>query len=215
MAESITPGTIAVTEGSGKTLDAAQVTVSATTVQREVVVIGDPATGSQYAEVNPKGTQADNALGVQALIDAGRTQVTLWVDSISGITTEALATLNITKGLVAQTAATAYTVSAGKTFRVQSMRLSCVNSTATAVVSRARLRVGATVSATSPVVFDMKCPALAAVALEGQSVWADIPNGLEIPSGNQIGISHVESSAVVGSTTTGAGVTFLVAGFEY
>jgi hypothetical protein len=215
MAESITSSQIAITPGSGQILDAVQVTVSATAVQREVTVIGDPGNPSQYAEVTSKGTQADNAIGVQELKDSGRTQVTLWADSLTGITTEALATLQITKGLVTQTAATAYTITSGKTFRIQSVRLSCANSTSTAVVARARVRVGATVSAASAVVFDIKCPAVTAVALEGQSVWGDIPDGIEIPSGNQIGISHIESSAVVGSTTTGAGVSFLVCGFEY
>jgi hypothetical protein len=215
VAESITPGTIAVTEGSGKTLDTAAVTVNAATVQREVVVIGDPATGTQYAEVTPKGTQADNALGIQHLHDAGRTPITLYVDSISGITTEALATLNIIKNFVAQSTATSYTVTAGKIFRIQEIRLSCANSTSTAVIARARVRVASTVLVSSPIVYDIKCPAVTAVALEGQSVWGDLADGIEIPGGMQIGISHIESSAVTGSATTGAGVSFALIGFEY
>lgn len=53
----ITPGTIAVTEGSGKTLDTAAVTIAATLVQREIVCIGSPdaSTPTQYVGVTAAG----------------------------------------------------------------------------------------------------------------------------------------------------------------
>lgn len=48
---SVTPGTIAVTEGSGKTLDTAAVTVGSNLVQREITVAGSPSVPGNYAEV--------------------------------------------------------------------------------------------------------------------------------------------------------------------
>ena len=53
---SVTPGTIAVTEGAGKTLDTAAVTVGSNIVQREIVSLGSPSTPGNYGEVT-----ADNA----------------------------------------------------------------------------------------------------------------------------------------------------------
>src|SRR6185437_1561099 len=88
--------------------------------------VTQPVSGTVTANDVPptltKGTQGSTGFSVQDLKDAGRNPITLWVDVIAGITTEALATMNITKGLVAQSAATSYTVSAGKTFRIQSLR---------------------------------------------------------------------------------------------
>lgn len=72
-----------------------------------------------------KGSQAATGFSTQDLKDSGRTQITLYVDSVSGITTEALATLNITKGDAAQSTATSYTVTAGKTFSSSVTHVEC------------------------------------------------------------------------------------------
>lgn len=59
----IVPGTIEVTEGTGKKLDTAAVTVSAVAVHREIVSIGSPdaATPTQYAGVTVGGALKTDA----------------------------------------------------------------------------------------------------------------------------------------------------------
>lgn len=47
----VNPAQIPVTPGSGLLLDATQVTVAAASVDREVIVLGDPSTGAAYAAV--------------------------------------------------------------------------------------------------------------------------------------------------------------------
>lgn len=207
--DTVTPGTIAVTPGSGVLLDAVSLTVNSNAVESETVVIRDPGNAGQYAEVNPKGTQADNGLGVQHLHDAGRTLITIYVDSIAGITTEALATLNIVKGGVAQTAATSYTVTSGKTLRIQSFHFAIINPSTTNAAGRARLRFAPTVSATSPIAYAASVGGPAAVADATGVSDMSFPDGLEIAGGQQIGISHIESSAIA------SGVNFCLIGFEY
>jgi hypothetical protein len=209
MAESITPGTIAVTAGSGVLLDSVSLTVNSNAVQSETVVIRDPGNASQYAEVNPKGTQADNGLGVQHLHDAGRTLITLYVDNIAGITTEALATLNIVKGGTNQTAATSYTVTSGKTLRIQSFHFSTTNPSTTNASGRARIRFASTVAANSPIAYAAAVGGTGAAAQDSGVSDMSFSDGLEIAGGLQIGISHIESSAIA------SGVNFCLVGFEY
>jgi hypothetical protein len=151
---------------------------------------------------------------VQELKDSGRTPVVLFADSLTGITTEALATLSINKGGVTSSA-TSYTVTAGKTLRIQCFTLSVVGSTTTAVTSRARVRAAATVSATSPVFIAATAGTPAAAANVSGHYSVPITDGLEVAGGQQVGISHIESSAVGGSTSTGTGVSFYLVGYEY
>lgn len=137
--------------------------------------------------------------------DVSRNPVTLYLDRIAGVTAEALATLNITSGLAAQTPATSYTVPAGKAFRLQSITITLENTSSTAVNGRVRIRAAASgLSVSSPVAFHSDLPELAGTqsAGAGQSIY------VAIPSGTQIGISHIESS--VSST-----VSVCVMGYEY
>lgn len=60
----IQPETIAVTAGSGILLDSVQVTVDAISVLREVVCLGDPATGTNYANVTAAGALQVDGSGV-------------------------------------------------------------------------------------------------------------------------------------------------------
>jgi hypothetical protein len=59
----INPGTVSVTEGSGKKLDTATVTVSGNSVEREIVAIGSPdaSTPTQYAAVTSGGALKTDA----------------------------------------------------------------------------------------------------------------------------------------------------------
>jgi hypothetical protein len=185
---------------------------------------GTPPTGTEVEGVNAnlvalptltKGTQGSTGMSVQELKDGGRTQVTLYVDSITTLTTEALATLNITKGVVVQSTATSYTVTAGKTLRIQHITVTMMNSAAGAVTVRLRLRSAASsISATSPVVSNLATGCPAVIAQAGY-LLADFPDGLEIAGGTQIALSHLASSVVTGNTATGAGVSFALVGYEY
>lgn len=74
----ITPGQIAVTPGSGKILDTAELTVSSTVVEREIVCIASPSTAANYAEVT-----SGNAL----LVDSSAT-----TQPVSGTVTASQAT---------------------------------------------------------------------------------------------------------------------------
>ena len=165
------------------------------------------------ASITTKGLQGANAITIQSILDSGRTPVTLYVDSVSGITTEALATLSINKGGTVTTG-TSYTVTAGKIFRVQSFTMSVMVPSTTGCAARARIRSAASVLVTSPI-FAAIGIGTGNTAFDGNQAIAPIADGLEFAGGQQIGVSHIESSAIAGSTTTGAGVHFCVIGFEY
>jgi hypothetical protein len=51
-----TPGLIGVTPGSGINLDSVTLTVNSQTVYREIVTLGDPTTGTNYAGVTSLGS---------------------------------------------------------------------------------------------------------------------------------------------------------------
>src|SRR4029077_1175598 len=181
--DSVTPGTIAVTPGSGVLLDSVALTVGSNAVQSETVVLRDPGNAAQYAEVNPKGTQADNGLGVQHLHDAGRTLICIYLDSVPGTTTEALATLNITKGTASTATGTSYTVTSGKTLRIQSLHYSMSIPASTNASGRLRLRMGSTVSATSPIIAMSAIGGPAATTNDTGTSDISFPDGLEVPGG--------------------------------
>lgn len=167
----------------------------------------DDAAGGNAVNTVVKGTQAARALGVQDLKDSGRTPVILYVDSIAGVTTEALATMNINKGGTVSTA-TEYTVTTGKTLRVQSMFISCRATSAAMVSARARLRSAATVAATSPIFCLGEASSLSATTAASNGTDIAIPDGVEIAGGQQVGISQI-------ATATTADVTALIVGYEY
>jgi hypothetical protein len=155
-----------------------------------------------------KGTQAAHALGVQDLKDSGRTYVTFILDNIAGVTTEALTTMTINKGGVVTTG-TQYTVTAGKTFRVQAMIaavLSGANNAAQSV--RVRLRSATTVTVTSGILCSLMAGIqVALIGTVGNSTEF-VADGLEIAGGQQLGLSQIASA-------TTASVAVCVVGFEY
>ena len=156
-----------------------------------------------------KGTQGTTGVAVQELKDAGRVYKVFYLDAITGITTEALATMNINSGGTVTTG-TSYTVTAGKTLRIQSFAATVKDSTTTAIYGRIRVRSAATVSATVGIVasVDIGTTTGTALAGAGSSERFSIPDGLEIAGGQQIGISHIESA----TTST---VSCCLIGYEY
>lgn len=175
---------------------------------------------SLQATVTPiaitKGTQGATGFTTQDLKDAGRVQVTLFAFGLTGTTTEALTTMSITKGVVAQTAATSYTVTAGKTLRIGSIRATMAIPSTTGVSSIIHVRsAAASIAANSPVIAQLHIGSPGATAFSTGTDDSAFPDGLEIAGGTQIAITHLESSAVAGSATTGAGLSFCLVGYEY
>lgn len=203
--------TIAITPGSGQLLDAVSLSNGSNTVDREIVVIGDPSTFANQAGVTAKGTQASAALGTQNLKDSGRTYITLYAQLLTGVTTEALATFTKNVGGTATTGQTAYTITNGKTFRIQSLSVMINDSTTTANNISVNVRVAASVSASSPIVASCGASSVAAVATAKGFASVTFSDGIDIPGNGsiQIGVSHIENA------TTASIASFTLVGFEY
>ena len=155
-----------------------------------------------------KGVQQSVGLQTQDMKDSGRTYVCITVNRAAGIAAEALATMTINRGETVTTGTT-YTVTAGKTLRLQTFKLSVRASAATIVSARAFLRTAASALAiTSPLIAILEAGSNAAVIEDVNTEDIDFPDGVEIAATHQIGISHLESTA------TGT-VTFTLIGYEY
>jgi hypothetical protein len=175
-------------------------------------IVLDDAAGGNAVNTTTQGVQASRALMTQDFKDSGRTQLTFYVDQLTGVTSEALASMQSTKALVAQSAATNYTVSAGQTLRIKTITLTVKNTTTTLASSRIRVRAVAsgTVTATSPIIFTLDCPGMTGTqaANVGNTIVVPIPDGLELPSGANFGFSHIES-------TTSSNISVCIEAFEY
>ncbi|SRR6266550_844136 len=155
-----------------------------------------------------KGTQTARAVGTQDQKDSGRTYVCFTVDRAAGVAVEALLTLAINKGETTSSAAS-YTVTAGKTLRIQSISVSVRASTTTIVDARVRLVTAASAIAVgSPRLVALEAFANGAIAEDGNTVTMDFPDGIEIAAGHQVAVSNIESTA------TGT-VSVTVVGYEY
>lgn len=162
-----------------------------------------------------KGTQGANGFSVQELKDAGRTSVILSLTKATAITTAALVTLTQKKGTATTTTGTSYTVASGKTLRIQSIFVGITNITTAAVDNVAvSLRMGAAsggaVSVTSDVMAEVEAGITLGTATLGNSGNASVnfPDGLEIPAGQNLGVSML-------SLNIDAAVTVVIVGFEY
>ena len=192
-------GTVAVSAVSGS------VTVAqATAANLNATVVGGTLT---------KGTQGATGFSVQDLKDSGRTYLTLTATATAGVTAEALLSMSQNKGGTVTAAVSSYTITNGKTLRIQAITISVRAAAAAVPFSRVTLRsntAGAT-TATSNVVF--QCPevfGISATSGVGGQISVDIPDGLEI-AGNvtiSIGLSHLDSVAT-------AIINFTLCGYEY
>lgn len=139
--------------------------------------------------------------------DTGRQQLFLSWENVAGVTAESAPVVftSGSRGAVALPAATSYTVSAGKTLRIQAVTLMLGQNGSTACNYRVRLRQAAAVTNTSPVIFF----AAAGGPSNTCSAFAvPIPDGLDIPSGQQIALTHID-------TATGGVFSVSLVGFEY
>jgi hypothetical protein len=146
-------------------------------------------------------------VATQELKDTNRTYVTWFADGISSVTTEALVSIPVNRGGTLGSSLTTYTVTSGKTLRLQALSASITESTSTVSTLKLRLRVGSSVTTSSPVVAGMSISSSGVVNNSGFAEIS-IPDGMEIASGQQVGLS------MVSGTTTGT-VTFNLIGFEY
>lgn len=181
--------------------------VSGTVTAQQATAASLNATVTQQAIT--KGTQGSTGVTTQDLKDSGRTYVCLSLDRVTGVTTEALATMSINRGGTVTTAAS-YTVTTGKTLRIQAMNATVLDTTTTAASGRVRLRAAATVSATSGILVPLDIGNFPGTAAAGLGATADysFPDGIEVAAGQQVGISQLMSS-------TSSTVTVSVVGFEY
>lgn len=159
-----------------------------------------------------KGVQGSTAVPTLDLKDSGRTSITFYIDRIAGITTEALATMNINKGGTVTTG-TSYTVSTGKTLRLQSIMVTILSSTTTGVFGRVRVRSVNTgsLAASSPIIIPMDIgfiPGTAAQGTGGQPETITFADGIELSAGSSVGISHLINS-------TSSTVSVALIGYEY
>jgi len=165
-----------------------------------------PVSGSFYQATQPisgtvtvtqgtltKGTQGAVGVSTQDLKDAGRTYICITIDTVTGITTEALATMSINKAGTTTTG-TSYAVTTGKTLRITSFCSSVKNTSTVVSTSRIRVRAAATVAATSSILIANETYAPGAVANMGGVDDTTVPDGIEIAAGIQIGISHIEAA---------------------
>lgn len=160
------------------------------------VALGDPVT----APAITKGTQGTAGFAVQDLKDSGRTPIVLSATAVASVTTEALFTLNIWKAGVVTTG-TSYTVTAGKTLRIQSMqwgvRFATPSTTVTFANARFNLRAIASGTLGTGSALALGDTMMAAANVPTPDVFVDVPDGLELPSGYVVGVSHADSAATL------------------
>ena len=167
---------------------------------------------AQMPAATAKGTQAATFGAVQLSKDTGRAKVILTLTKVTSITTEALVTLTIKKGDATTTTGTSYTISAGKTLRLQSILLSATLTVAGITAVAVRLREGAAgggaLALASDIISEVEVSAnTATIGVSGQQL-INFPDGLEITGGQIIGVSEL-------ATTVDAAVTLVITGYEY
>jgi hypothetical protein len=173
----------------------------------------DDAAGGNAVNTVVKGTQGARAITTQDIKDSGRTYVTFSATAAAGVTTEALFSFSQNKGGTVTAGVSSYTITSGKTFRIQSISVSVRAGAAAVPFSRCILRsntAGATV-ATSNVVYNCgEVFGIAATIGVGGNETIEFPDGLEIAGNGTVsfGMSHLDQA-----TTNIVNVT--IAGFEY
>lgn len=166
-------------------------------------VVTNGGTFAVQAAVTPptltKGTQGATGFSVQELKDAGRTYVALTATGIAGVIAEAIVTFSQNKAGTVTAGVTSYTITSGKTFRIQSIAVS-VRAAASAVpFARCILRsntAGATI-ATSSIVFNCtEVFGIAATIGVGGNEFINFPDGLEIAGNGTVsfGMSHLDQA---------------------
>ena len=170
--------------------------------------ISDP-TSLTAANVVAKGIQGANAVAVQNLKDSGRNLVVLSCAPTVSVTAEALLSLVGWKSGAALAAATSYTVTTGKTLRIQKISLKAKFITPSTTITFANatlnIRVGTALTAATLVSqHNIDCNA----EFSTPEVVLIFPDGLELASGTVFAISQIASAVTLD-------VQVSVVGYEY
>jgi hypothetical protein len=194
-----------------------------------LVTIGQPVAGFLQATVSQataanlnasvvgptltKGAQGSAGFSVQDLKDSGRTFVTFTATGIAGVTSEALISFSQNKGGTVTAGVSSYTITSGKTFRIQSIAVSVRAGAAAVPFSRCILRsntAGATVVGSSVVFNCGEVFGISATTGVGGNEFINFPDGLEIAGNGTVsfGMSHLDQA-----TTNILNVT--ICGYEY
>lgn len=198
------------TLGTGTKVDTRTVGTG-TDEHRQVMVIGDPSTAANVTAVVTKGTQGAFAVATQDLKDSGRVACSFSsARAVAGVTSEALMTLTPVRDGVAGTAGTTLTITSGKRFRVTGLLASVRASAAVASWAAFTLRFNPSgaATATSPVVLQGEVGTPTQVIGATATINFDIPDGIELFSAGQFGITHVAAATTVLETVS-------LVGFEY
>ncbi len=154
-------------------------------------------TGTMTVRIDP-GAQAFEPV-VSAVLSKPATQVptnfSTVVGGVTGVTAEALISLIPTRGAVAGGAATAQTVTAGKTFKATALSIAISNSAATQNGVRVFLRAlpSTPVLVTSPIMAMVGISAPNAVS--GGMTGAVLPLDIDFPSGWGFGLTQIAAIA--------------------
>jgi hypothetical protein len=159
-----------------------------------------------------KGTQGSTGFSTQNLKDAGRTYITFTADAVAGVVAETLLTFTVNKQGTATASQTNYTVTSGKTLRIQAITIGVQAGAAAGEWVRVKLRhntAGATTTASSLVLTAACGTGGATTAGMGEESFP-LPDGLEIfGNGTQtIALTHISSA-----TTNVESITLV--GYEY
>lgn len=159
-----------------------------------------------------KGTQGSTGISTQDLKDAGRSQVMLSWEEMTGTAAAESSLTNFTLGSnagVALSAATSYTVTTGKTLRIQTVTIYCKTTSTVNNLCRFRIRQAASsIANTSPVIFDQVLALQqngTYLAGEVVALVIPIPDGLEVGSTKQITFTWFTAAitCMVGMSITG------------
>jgi hypothetical protein len=168
-----------------------------------------------------KGTQAATGISVQNLKDAGRNQTNYFMAvQIVSTATDALMSLTGYKGGVAVGATTTpAVVTAGKTYRINSvtMQYTTIVTTPGSVRFSLRANLSGVVAITSPLVCTWEVgepTGIAPVAGKVNTVHLTFPDGIEFPAAAGIGISMVGLNTVGTAAVVGYG-RITIHGYEY
>jgi|ERR1051326_150990 hypothetical protein len=141
-------------------------------------------------------------------VAANRTRLVLNADAIASVASEAMMTFQSYKAGVVTTGLTSYTVTAGKTLKIQCIKVKIRPATPSTTVTFAsttlRLREGALI--TSPLIDSF--PILMQTNNDSNPTAIVIPEGLEFPAGTVLGMSHVASATTILEH-------FSIIGYEY
>lgn len=205
-------------DGTGKKRDASELTVGGNTVERERLVIADPTNAAGLTKVintNPAGTEYASIIRpVIPQRTGARNPIILYCDEINSLSTEALVSMTVNNGGTETTAQTKYTVTTGKTLRIQAIIFSVTLNTTTGGQKKGSLRLRADPSAvvvSSPVYLNLVCGSNALAAVnEGTETSTVQSDGLEFPSGWQVGLSEISPG-----TASRTHFSYCVVGYEY